>query len=97
MKILIDNWRDGWRLWSVRCQALGLALLGLIEMFPDIVYRAWAALPPAMQSHVHEDVVRWVAYATLIAAIVARFIRQRKLHERRESNERIEGADKKPD
>lgn len=84
---LIHNWRDGWRFWSVRLQALGLVLLGLVEAFPHVVYQAWAMLPPAMQERVDENIIRWAAYVTLAISIVARLIRQDKLHGKERVNE----------
>lgn len=76
---LIDNWRQGWKFWSVQLDVLGLALLGALEAFPSAVYHAWAMMPEAMRSHMGTDVIQWAAYASIAAGIVARFIKQRNL------------------
>lgn len=60
---LIPNWKQSWRLWSVRLAAL-LALLSALEpLLPELSQ----ALPP-----------RWYAYLALAIAI-SRVVKQKDL------------------
>lgn len=77
--MLIDGWRDAFKLWSVRVQAFGLALLALIEAFPEALVSTWAMLPPDMRTQVPEDLVRWFAFGVLAAGILTRLLKQRRL------------------
>lgn len=76
---LIDNWRQGWKFWSVRFDVIGLALIGAMEAFPQSVYYAWGLMPDSLKSHMGTDVLQWVAYSAIVASIIARFIKQKGL------------------
>lgn len=77
---LIPNWRDGWKFWSVRVQAIGILILLMLEQIPDVVYSAWEALPTELQSLIPDSSLKIVAYAALIGGIVARLLYQESLH-----------------
>lgn len=77
---LIPEWRKGWRFWSTRLTSLGLVLLSFIEVFPNVAISAWTVLPLDIRSEIPSDYVRWTGYIIILFGIIARFIRQEKLH-----------------
>lgn len=84
---LVSNWRDFWRMWSVRLQLLAATLLGLMETFPDAVLSAWAILPPEVRAVVPPELVRYAGFACLAAGIVARLVKQPELADRKRAIE----------
>ena len=45
MFTLISNWKDWWRMWSIRLSVLGTAVLIFFEGFPDVAFSVWASIP----------------------------------------------------
>lgn len=78
---LISNWRDCWRFWSVRLHLAGVSLLGLLEAFPDAAVSTLAILPPDIRAQIDPEHIRYIGYAIIVAGIIARVIRQNKLHD----------------
>ncbi|MER1940658.1 hypothetical protein ABS755_08110 [Castellaniella sp. FW104-16D08] len=77
---LIPEWRQCHRFWSVRLQAVGVALITFVQGFPDAFIHVWAVLPPDVTAAFPADTVKWLGIAVLACGIVARIIRQDKLH-----------------
>lgn len=77
---LIPEWRQCHRFWSVRLQAAGLGILGVLQAFPEAVAHVWLILPAEIHSAIPDEALKWVGYACLVAGIVARIIRQDRLH-----------------
>lgn len=73
---LIPEWRHGLKLWSVRLQLIGLALLGFFAQFPDVALDAWNMLPADIKALLPETFVRWFGFVFLVASPIARFIKQ---------------------
>lgn len=69
---LIDEWTRAHKLWSVRLNAAGMAILAL----PSIAQEVWGQLPPDLRSVVPH--APQIALAMFAAGIVARVIRQDK-------------------
>lgn len=78
---LISNWRDWWRFWSVRLQLAGVFLLGLLEAFPNAAISVWSVMPADIRAEIPADAIQWLGYAIIVAGIIARVIRQDKLHD----------------
>lgn len=76
---LVAHWRTFYKLWSVRFNAMGVALLSGMLAFPQIVADAWAALPPEMKSLLPQQYVMWVPVFLMIVSMYARIVRQPKL------------------
>lgn len=72
---LIDQWRQSWRLWSVRVSAAGAAVFGLLIAAPDQALAIWQALPPEAQALVPN--AKTTGLILLSASAVARVLRQR--------------------
>lgn len=72
----IDGWRRQFtRLWSVRLQAVGLFLLSWASMPLDL----WNLLPVELRSIVPAGTATALSAGFFVAAIVARFIKQKQL------------------
>lgn len=74
---VIDHWRMGWRLWSVRLHALAVAVAALFAAAPSTVLEAWAALPPELKAEIPPHFARWIPVVLGVAGILARFVRQK--------------------
>jgi hypothetical protein len=79
---LVPNWRQWPHWWSVRLQLAGTALLAAFEVFPDAIVSIWIALPSDVRAVVDPDFIRYVGYVVIVAGIIARVIKQPKLHEK---------------
>lgn len=76
---LINNARQWWRLWSVRLNALGLALMGWISFDPVGVLHVWNMMPRAVTQHVPPTVLTGLGAVLFALSIIARLVRQPKL------------------
>lgn len=75
--MLIDDWRRGWRFWSVRLQALGLASGALLIGAPEAAVQIWAAIPPDIRTLLPPAIGQWLPLLFGLLAIAARFMRQK--------------------
>lgn len=72
---LITNWRQSWRLWSVRVSAIGAMLFAFLLAAPDQVLAVWQALPTDIQALIPN--AKEIGLALTVAAIAARVLRQK--------------------
>ena len=72
------NW---WKWWSIRLAALGGLILTLFEFAPQWLAVVWAQLPSAMTATIPEVYLKYVAIALIPASMIARMVKQKKLHE----------------
>ena len=72
---LIANWRQSWRLWSVRVSAIGAAIFALLLAAPDFLLSIWNALPSEVQGLVPNSATLGLIMS--LAAGVARIVHQR--------------------
>lgn len=77
---LIPDWRNWWRFWSIRLQLAGVFILSLLEGLPDAAIATLAVLPPDIRAQINPEHIRYIGYAILTTGIIARLIRQPKLH-----------------
>lgn len=77
---LIDDWRQSWRLWSVRASAFGLIASTAIAAAPDALLSVWQSLPDELRVLVPDALGRWIPAVLFVASIGARVIRQREQH-----------------
>lgn len=73
---VIDEWRDGWRFWSVRIQAAAVAAGTVLAAMPNELAQIWASLPPELRAAMPPAVVRWLPILLGLSAIAARFLKQ---------------------
>lgn len=74
---LIDGWRQAWKLWSVRLNALGIASLGYLTLAPDVALEIFNALPIELREMLPPFVANLLPIALFVAAIVARLFKQK--------------------
>lgn len=77
---LINDWHRCHRFWSVRLSAVGAVLLTVAQEFPDALSHVWLIVPDEIRSEIPHSLVQWLGIAAVAAGIVARLIRQDKLH-----------------
>lgn len=68
--LLIDDCHRFWKLWSVQISALGLVLMGIVEVLKDSV----GLVPPALVDKLpHGEMIATVSF---VLSLVARLIKQ---------------------
>lgn len=75
---LIDNWRHGWKFWSVRLGLLGV-ILELADL-ANIILPVWSMIPDDVSAMIPDGASKAIGVALCALSLVARFIRQEKLH-----------------
>lgn len=81
---LIDDAVDWWKLWSVRLNAMGLALLAWIQIDPVSVLGVWNMMPSSLKQVVPTNIFQIVAVILFLLGMLARVVRQPKLEKRYE-------------
>ena len=72
---LIDGCRHWWRMWSVRLQAIALALWTFAQLAPDAVISILNQLPPELRAFLPQ----WLLPVLIAGSLFARFIKQDKV------------------
>ena len=72
---LITDWRQSWRLWSVRLSAIGAAIFAFLLAAPDQVQEIWSALPPDLQAMIPNRTT--IGLIITGAVLAARILRQK--------------------
>jgi hypothetical protein len=75
---LVDNVRDWWRWWSLRLNALGLAIIGWVSFDPVGVLYVWSLMPPQVQEFLPRNVLLLLGLALFALSMVARLVKQPK-------------------
>ena len=73
---LITDWRQSWRLWSVRVSAIGAMLFAFLLAAPDQALAVWQALPADVQALIPN--AKEIGLVLTIAALAARVLRQKE-------------------
>lgn len=82
MFTLIPNWKDAWRMWSIRLSIMGTAVLIFFEGFPDVAIHIWTSIPDDLKSVLPVEFARYTGYGLIAASWLSRIIRQYRLVER---------------
>lgn len=85
---LVDNWKDWWKMWTVRINVLIGLLLTAVSQFPEVFMQVWVLLPMQIQESI--TTTEGVTYAFIVALVVsslARLLKQEKLHKKDEDKE----------
>lgn len=78
MKVrVIDNWRAGWKLWSVRLNITGAGFTALLLALPDTLAGLWSSLPTDFTAIFPATILPFIPLLLFIAATGARFVKQR--------------------
>ena len=72
---LITDWRQSWRLWSVRVSAIGAMLFAFLLAAPDQALAIWQALPADVQALIPN--AKEIGLFLSVAVVVTRLFQQR--------------------
>lgn len=75
---LVDNWCHAWRWWSVRFNALGLAILGFVSFDPVAALGVWNMLPAEVRAHLPRNFLLILGGALFLLSMLARITKQKK-------------------
>lgn len=76
---LVNDVKHWWRMWSVRLNALGLALLGWVAIDPVSVLYVWNMMPGHVRERLPVSLVGIIGAVLFGLSLVARLVRQPKL------------------
>lgn len=77
---LVPEARAWWKLWSIRLNAAGLALLAWVQLDPVSVLAVWNMMPPAVTRLVPASALTVIGMALFALSMIARFVRQPRVH-----------------
>lgn len=78
--MLIHNWRQFHKFWSVRLAALATMLQTIIMAFPDAALQAWLMLPQDLKGFVPPNYLQVISVGLLVLSIFVRIVQQPKLN-----------------
>ena len=81
---LIDNWKQGYKMWSVRLSALGASFLGLFIYFPDWTLYLYNAMPREVRDMIPDNFALMLAMAIFVGSAISRIVKQEALHNKKE-------------
>jgi hypothetical protein len=79
---LVPEARLWWRWWSMRFNAIGLAILAWVQFDPVGVLAVWNMMPPQVRAIIPGHALTGLAFIFFALAMLARLVRQPKLGER---------------
>lgn len=77
--MLVEDWRDWWRWWSMRLFAAGSAVVTYFVANPDTAFSVWYNLPEELKDSIPPHYLPLVGVVLLAAGMVARMLDQPKL------------------
>lgn len=72
------------RTWSVWLTGFGTLLGVYLASAPDAIITAWNMLPPDLKAMLPVNIAQYVSYFIVALGVIAQFIRQRSLAEKRQ-------------
>ena len=92
---LVDNWKDWWKMWTIRINIIFGILLTILSQFPEVFMQLWVIVPDQIkESIMTTEGITFAFIAALVISSIARLIKQEKLHSKKEDVE-MEETDKK--
>lgn len=76
---LIENARIWWRLWSIRLNAIGLAILGYVQFDPIGALAVWNMLPGEVRRVAPPNILTVIGMVLFGLSMLARLVHQPKL------------------
>lgn len=76
---LIDECRQWWKLWSVRLNAIGLAIMGWVWFDPTAILGLINMMPVQLRPYFPQEAVAVVSGMLMALALIARLVRQPRL------------------
>lgn len=77
---LIDNWRESWKMWSVRLSSIGAAIMGMFFYFPDWSLYLFNAMPREIRDMLPDNFALFLAFVVFVGTALSRIVKQDKLH-----------------
>jgi hypothetical protein len=85
-KHLVSEARDWWKLWSIRLNAVGAAILAWVTFDPVSVLAVWNMMPASLREVIPANAFQFAALVLFGLGMLARFIKQPKVtHDKPES------------
>lgn len=85
---LVDNWKDWWKMWTIRINIIFGILLTILAQFPEVFMQLWVIVPEQIkESIMTTEGVTCAFIIALVISSVARLIKQEKLHSKKEDVE----------
>lgn len=79
---LLPHWRVLWRSWSVRLNALGLAILAWFAFDPVSLLAVWNMMPAAVRDIIPQQFLSVIGAALFALSMIARLVKQPKMQEK---------------
>ncbi|XAI96261.1 putative holin [Microcystis phage Mae-JY29] len=76
---LVPEARAWWKLWSIRFNALGLAVLAWVQVDPVSVLAVWNMMPPAVTHVIPASALMWIGMALFVLSSISRLVVQPKV------------------
>jgi len=73
---LVSDWRDYFRMWSVRLNAVGLAILSWVYIDPISTLYVWSMMPPEVRAILPYNIVTHIGFALFALGMLARVVKQ---------------------
>lgn len=74
---LVDNWKQAWRWWSLRFNALGLVILSWVSFDPVSVLAVWNLMPPHVRAFLPPNFLTFIGLALFGLSMLARMVKQK--------------------
>ena len=87
---LIDNWKQSWKMWSVRLSALGASIMGMFLYFPEWTLYLFNAMPKEVRDMLPDNLALFLAMIVFIGTAISRIVKQEKLANDRKETEDLE-------
>lgn len=78
---LVNNWKEWWKMWSIRLNIFFGMILVMLAQFPEVFMHLWVILPEDIKEKattIEGSVTVFIFM--LIVSSVARLIQQNKIH-----------------
>lgn len=79
---LVPEWKLLWRAWSVRINALGLAIIGWVQFDPVGALGVWNMLPANVRELLPTHLLGAVSMTLFGLSMIAKLVHQPKLREK---------------
>lgn len=73
---LVDEARQAWRFWSIRFNAIGLAILGWVQFDPVSALAVWNMMPANVRAVLPPHLLTFIAFVFFALAMLARVVKQ---------------------
>lgn len=77
--ILIENWRQARKFWSVIFSTIGAAIMGIFTMWPDTAFTVWQSMPEDVRAVVPHSMVSVIGLFLFVMTAFSRVVKQQKL------------------